>query len=224
MRKKAKGKSIPNAFLNIIGQNLMQNELLLSFLKKETGIKGKCFSRLESITSSDENDPAISQLFLLDCKSIDMENLWENIREGNFLHGCPYFFVLCNAEAGSGIEKDAIDNGIQGIFYNNDPLHTLTKGIFAVLKGDFWYSRKTLKKILMGKSFSPDSFAHPAASCLTAREKRILSFIVTGYTGKAMADHLGISVHTVKTHIYNIYKKINVTNRLQASLWVAKYC
>ncbi|MCF8069456.1 MAG: LuxR C-terminal-related transcriptional regulator [Desulfobacterales bacterium] len=35
-----------------------------------------------------------------------------------------------------------------------------------------------------------------------------------------MADTLEISLHTVKTHIFNVYKKINAQTRLQASLWV----
>jgi len=223
MRKKADGKSIPNAFLNIVGQNTLQNELLLSFLKKETGLKGKCFPTLESMPPIDENEPAIPQLLLLDCRSIDMKNIWEDIRAGNFSHGCPCFFILCNAEAGSGIEKTAMDNNMQGIFYNNDPPHSISKGVGAVLRGDFWYPRKTMKKMLKGERFSSDVFVNPTASRLTAREKQVLVCMASGYTGKAIADDLEISSHTVKNHVYNIYKKINVTNRLQASLWAVKY-
>ena len=77
--------------------------------------------------------------------------------------------------------------------------------------------------MLSGKRASSDSFEHPALSRLTEREKQVLGCMTSGYTGKAIADRLEVSVHTVKTHIYNIYKKINVTNRLQASLWAAKY-
>jgi DNA-binding CsgD family transcriptional regulator len=32
-----------------------------------------------------------------------------------------------------------------------------------------------------------------------------------------------LSLNTIKSHIYNIYKKIDVPNRLQASLWAAKH-
>lgn len=221
--KQAAEDSKPDAFLNIIGRNILQNELLFSFLQNETGLKGRCSPNLKSITPVDENEPVIPQLLLLDCKSMDMENLWADIRAWSRSLCCPCFFVLFNAESHSGIEKRAMNNGIQGIFYNNDPMHFITKGICAVLKGDLWYSRKTFKKILMGERSSTHPSPHPAASRLTAREKQVLSCIASGYTSKEIASDLEISVQTVKTHIYNIYKKINVADRVQASFWASKY-
>ena len=223
MSKQSGRNSIPNVSFNIVGRNMLQNELLLSFLKKETGMKGTCFPNLESITPIDENDSATPQLLILDCKNIDVRNFWTDIREWNCSNSSPCFFVLCNAEPDSRFEKNAMDNGIQGIFYNNDPLKLISKGICAVLNGDIWYSRKTLKKLLMEKRSSSNSLIHPVVSRLTGREKQVLSCIASGYTSKAIADELYISMHTVKTHIYNIYRKINATNRLQASLWAAKY-
>jgi DNA-binding NarL/FixJ family response regulator len=221
--KKVVENSMPDAVLNIIGRNMLQNELLFSFLINETGLKGRCAPNLKSLTPIDENEPAIPQLMLLDCKSMDMENLWADIRTCSRLHHCPCFFVLFNAESDSGIEKRAMNNGIQGIFYNSDPMHFITKGIGVVLNGDLWYSRKTFKKLLMEKHASAHLRSHPAASLLTPREKQVLSCIASGYTSKEIAQDLEISVQTVKTHIYNIYKKIEVTDRLQASLWASKY-
>ena len=75
----------------------------------------------------------------------------------------------------------------------------------------------------MGKRSSTHPSLDPAASRLTAREKQVLSCIASGYSSKEIAGDLEISVQTVKTHIYNIYKKINVADRVQASLWASKY-
>jgi LuxR family transcriptional regulator of csgAB operon len=221
--KKIGPDSIPDAFLNIVGHNMLQNELLLSFLRETTGLKGKCFPTLESILSFDSDEQKIPQLFILDCKNVDMKNFWANIRELNYSDGPKVFFVLCNAIADSVFEKKAMDSGIKGIFYNNDPLPLISKGICAVLNGDIWYSRKTLKKLVMEKRSSSYSPTHPAGSRLTVREKQVLACIASGYTSQDIADELNISMHTVKTHIYKLYKKINANNRLQATLWAAKY-
>ena len=221
--KKTSPGSVSNAFINIVGRNMMQNELLRLFLKKKTGFKGKCFPTLESITKFDAHESSIPQVFIIDCKNVDMKNLWVDIHECNCSHGFPCFFVLGNAIVDSVFEKKAMDTGIQGIFYNNDPLPLIAKGICAVLKGDLWYSRRALTKCLMRAKFSANSSTHPSVFRLTSREKEILACIASGYAGKAIADELFISNHTVKTHIYNIYRKINVNNRLQASLWAAKF-
>ncbi|MGD9384885.1 MAG: response regulator transcription factor [Desulfobacterales bacterium] len=221
--KKAGPGVIPKGFLSIVGRNMMQNELLLSFLKEETGLKGACLPDLKSITKFDEHEPAVPKVFIIDSQNVDMKKLWAEIHEWNSSNGFPRFFVLSNAKADSAFVKKAMDNGVQGIFYNNDPLPLIAKGVCAVLQGDLWYSRKVLAKCLMGAKSSADSSTNPAVSRLTFREKEILACIASGYTGKAIADELSISVHTVKTHIYNIYRKINVHNRLQASLWAIKF-
>jgi DNA-binding NarL/FixJ family response regulator len=223
MAKKSRHDSLPNAFINIVGRNMLQNELLLSFLKKETGLKGTCLTELESITQVDSDKPEISQLILLDCKHVDMKNLWEFIHKRNHKEASQCFYVLCNVEPATGIEKDAMDNGIKGVFYNNDPLPLIAKGICKVLQGDLWYSRIALTKCLLESRSSTNSLIHPATAHLTFRERQMLSYIASGYSSKAISDELNISIHTVKAHIYSLYKKINVNTRLQASLWAAKY-
>jgi len=221
--KKLDTDSIPNAFINIVGQNMLQNELLLSFLEKETCMKGSCSPNLESIIQNGIDHSSKPNLFVLDRKNIDMENIWASIHKCDCSSSFQCFFVFCNTEYDLMFEKSALDNGIQGIFYNNDSLPLISKGIRAVLNGDIWYSRKTLNKILIEKRSSSRPLRNPAVSQLTVREKQVLSCIAYGYTSQDIADKLNISMHTVKTHIYKLYKKINANNRLQATLWATKY-
>jgi LuxR family transcriptional regulator of csgAB operon len=58
---------------------------------------------------------------------------------------------------------------------------------------------------------------------LTCKEVKILEAIVGGHTNQDIADKIFLSPHTVKTHIYNLYKKIGVTNRVQAVNWARKH-
>ena len=52
---------------------------------------------------------------------------------------------------------------------------------------------------------------------LTARERQVLHLLAAGYSNPAIAHELVVSVHTVRTQVQSIYRKLNVHNRFQAS-------
>ncbi len=51
--------------------------------------------------------------------------------------------------------------------------------------------------------------------CLTNREKEIVDYISMGLSNKEIGEKLFISSNTVKNHVYNIYKKVNVKNKVE---------
>ena len=53
-------------------------------------------------------------------------------------------------------------------------------------------------------------------SPLTPRETEILTLIGQGMSNKAVARHLGISVHTVKFHLESLFDRLGATNRAEA--------
>ena len=57
---------------------------------------------------------------------------------------------------------------------------------------------------------------------LTAREREILRLLAAGGTNRHIAEALFISEKTVKTHLNNIFRKLNVTRRLQAVLYAVR--
>ena len=57
---------------------------------------------------------------------------------------------------------------------------------------------------------------------LTTREIEVLKLVVVGGSNKDIADKLGISERTIKNHISNIFKKINVSDRTQAAVFAIK--
>ena len=48
---------------------------------------------------------------------------------------------------------------------------------------------------------------------LTVQERRVFSFLQQGLTNKEIADDLGVSLSTVKSHVNNIYSKLNISSR-----------
>ena len=190
----------------------------------QIGLTGKCLSQLEAECLSSKSESVKPIFFLIDCKSINMKNCFEKIYSLKESNPSQCFVALCNVNANADIVKKALNNGIDGVFFENDPPHTIPKGIVAILNGDLWYSRKTMTKFLLEPKTSTNGSEHKyAKNLLTSREKEVLAIIASGHNSREVSEKLFISSHTVKTHIYNIYSKINVTNRLQATLWAAKY-
>ncbi len=58
---------------------------------------------------------------------------------------------------------------------------------------------------------------------LTQREKEILALITEGKSNPEIAEALIISIHTVKAHIENIFRKLNVHNKVQAAVCAILY-
>ena len=211
---------MPDHILHVVGQNPLQNELLGSFLEKKIDAKITTSTAFHQTIFSD--DSGVKQLILFDCMSITIDSLWTKMGSGTEFFPSECLISFFNVERTLGIEKDAVGHGIRGIFYANEPLDIFVKGVKAIFEGELWYSRKTVSKCLLE---ARASFKAPASSTvsLTHREKEILIEIASGASNQDIADALFLSLHTVKTHIYNIYKKIKVSNRLQATLWAAKH-
>jgi len=55
---------------------------------------------------------------------------------------------------------------------------------------------------------------------LSPREREIIAGLAKGYLYKEIADQLGISVETVRTHIHKTYEKLHVRSRTEAVMKV----
>ena len=59
----------------------------------------------------------------------------------------------------------------------------------------------------------------PVAHGLTRRELEILKLVAEGHSNAALARMLWVTEQTVKFHLSNVYRKLEVTNRTEASRW-----
>ena len=162
------------------------------------------------------------RLLLLDCLGIDFHHLWDIFEIEANSKQSKNFIILFNVVTDKKVEKEALERAVWGILHVNNPLKMFIKVVKAVLNGEMCYSRKTLTKFIVEQKSLAGLPEDPLPS-LTSRERQILIKIASGAGNKEIAADLCISIHTVKTHITNIFKKIKVSSRFRAAQFVAKH-
>ncbi len=106
-----------------------------------------------------------------------------------------------------------------GVFYIEDDISLLIKGMEKIMNDEMWLSRKVAQDYIEYFRCANTVTTSQAYANLTKREKEIMRLLGHGASNLQIADELFVSENTVKTHLHNIFKKINAKNRLQALLW-----
>jgi LuxR family transcriptional regulator of csgAB operon len=217
---------LQSAALYIIGPNNFSNELLHEYLCQEFDIPCRLDPDIERIQEDNSEHTVENKLVLFDAHGKNLENVF--IEFNGIVKEVFPFIILAfyNLEANTGFEIEALRYGAKGFFYSHEPLELLKKGVCSMLQGELWVSRELLSECIM-EDMNPNPLsklymARPSKGLLSRRESEILALVSVGAKNLEIAHKLYISPHTVKTHLYNIYKKIHVGDRLQAVRWAAK--
>ena len=95
----------------------------------------------------------------------------------------------------------------------------LFKSIRCVFRGELWLGRDAMVDVVQALSFLRSQRNQSPAEGLTAREREVVTLVVSGYTNKDIARTLSICHDTVKRHLTNIFDKTGVSNRLELALF-----
>ena len=114
----------------------------------------------------------------------------------------------------------AVDIGVDGYILKDSESSELKKAINAVINGESYIQPKLIPALnnrLVARDVDKDKI-----DLLTARELEVLIQVANGKFNKEIATSLNISERTVKNHISNIFKKIEVSDRTQAAVFAIK--
>ncbi len=114
----------------------------------------------------------------------------------------------------------AVDIGVDGYILKDAESSELKKAIRAVRDGEN-YIQPSLIPALNSQLLNRDT-DKDKISLLTNRELEVLVQVANGMFNKEIAMNLNISERTVKNHISNIFKKIDVSDRTQAAVFAIK--
>jgi DNA-binding NarL/FixJ family response regulator len=202
----------------IVGTNHLHYELITFCLVSE--LKARCAFHAD-LSAIDFSGMVTDRprVLLLDCLDLDIADLEKNF--GLYTTAFPdhIHVALFNVTPEVKLIRFVRQHKIRGIFYKDDSRHLFLKGIRTILGGRLWLSRKMLSDCIRMPLEEHDPSALSLKK-LSNREKEILKSVASGDSNQEIANQLCISVHTVKTHLYKIYRKIDVPNRMRATLWL----
>lgn len=114
----------------------------------------------------------------------------------------------------------AFDIGVEGYLIKSTDIKELKKAISYIVN-DKTYIQPSLIPLLNSKLRTRDT-EKTKLDILTNREKEMLVYLAKGMLNKEIAIELKISERTVKNHISNLFKKIDVNDRTQAAVFAIK--
>ena len=205
----------------ITGSRRLDNEALACFIAKETGVRCEAvsFGQIEALNS--EVQSSETRLMLFDALDRRIQAMIINRSgtngNGSLLPGL--FSRLFQDSPNAGASDKETPNRPCGFFY-----HCGSSEQFLLAIRDLLLDRKSVPEgpptryMRLGNAHTHEE-GHP----LSPREFHILFMMAGGLNNKDIAARLNISSHTVRTHLYNIFRKIDARNRVQASLWVHEH-
>jgi DNA-binding NarL/FixJ family response regulator len=116
---------------------------------------------------------------------------------------------------------EAIVLGAYGLILKQSGSQLLFKAIRAVAAGQLWIDRESVTEAvaLTRKLAAEGARGVPHSLGLTPRERQVVGAVAAGQTNKEIAKEFGISEHTVKHHLTNIFDKVGVSTRLELGLF-----
>lgn len=148
-----------------------------------------------------------------------------NLRSSTHLFPEAKHIAVCR-EPSEKQQMEWLESGVHGIVdeanseINFEFLETIIR---SVCSGALWAPREVVSRLVTVRRTAASSNrslkALPESSDeLTPRERELLGLVASGLTNKQVGEMLFISEKTVKGHLTNIYRKLDVRNRLQATL------
>ncbi len=132
-----------------------------------------------------------------------------------------YVYNIGQAFINRFLKNDNWKNGLQKVIFDNGrirlKLHVIPSFSYQLPSSMYmaYFCQEDFEENYnAGMDFSSKA---SLSTLLSKRESEVLELMVKGMSNKEIADSLYLSIHTVKTHMQNIFKKFNAKNRTELS-------
>ena len=114
--------------------------------------------------------------------------------------------VVFTSDGGARLLSEALKAGVKGYVRKDSPSEDLVRAIRAARSGDFYVDPGLSSTIVLDEG----------DRTLSARQREILQMLANGMQTDTVAEKLGLSTETVRTHTKRILAKLEASTRTQA--------
>ena len=125
-------------------------------------------------------------------------------------------FIMCTVYEDDEKIFEALNAGASGYILKKTTPAKMQEAIKELYEGGAPMSSQIARKIVLAFQNTPATIAHNSLDNLSKREFEILEMLATGLVYKEISARLFISAETVRKHVYNVYNKLHVGNRVEA--------
>ncbi|MGO1368037.1 MAG: response regulator [Senegalia sp. (in: firmicutes)] len=118
--------------------------------------------------------------------------------------------------------EETIKIGADGYVLKDADSDTLVTAIKEVNDGKIYIQQSLTTLLIKGYKTEDEYNENLKKESLTKREFDVIKLIAEGLNNREIGERLCISEKTVKNHVSNIFKKLNVTDRIQAAIFAFK--
>ena len=181
-------------------------------LKTETGFEltGVYENGKQFLDAIENNRP---EVVLMDIQMPQMNGI-ETVRRAAELYP-DIQFLMCTVFEDHDSIFESLKAGATGYILKNTPVNKLFDAIREIHSGGSPMSAQIARMVIRSINAKDRSTAADL-SVLSDREKEVLELLAEGLLYKEIGERLFISIGTVRQHIHNIYKKLQVQNRTEA--------
>ena len=186
---------------------------MLSLPQSKIAVVGEAGSAKEffELNNTTDADVILLDILLPDISGVDIARMIKN----NHPHTK---ILILSSESDCNLLRELLEIGIEGFISKNTPFEELKKGILTVADGGQYFGRdiaELLYSIRVSKPNIPNNI-------FTHRELEIIQLCSEGFSSKEISGKLFISMKTVDSHKYNIFKKLGINNSVELVCYAVK--
>ncbi len=131
--------------------------------------------------------------------------------------------VMLTVSEDSDDLTDCMRLGARGFLLKNINADYLIECIKHAVDGDNVFSPEMTARLVQSLIRPPQAGTGSALDTLTPRELEILGHLAAGHSNKIIARHLDLAESTIKVHVQNILRKLELSSRVQAAVYAVQH-